>query len=89
MLLHVFIGFKLNNGAFLIVITFQIAILLNQDNHMLLILIWVAYDISWLQTNVNKKENVIYVQDSLIFSNEGSSRVCMGHHWFKYKNLSW
>ena len=56
---------------------------------MLLILIWAAYDISWLQTNVNKKENVIYVQNSLIFSNEGSSRVCMGHHWFKYKNLSW
>ena len=86
MLLHVLIGFKLNNGAFLIMIR---RILLNQDNHMLLILIWVAYDISWLQTNVNKKENVIYVQDSLIFSNEGSSRVCMGHHWFKYKNLSW
>ena len=36
--------------------------------------------ISRLQTNVNKKENVIYVQNSVIFSNEGSSRVCMGHH---------
>ena len=56
---------------------------------MLLIRIWAAYDILWLQKNVNKKENVIYVQNSVIFSNEGSSRVCMGHHWFKYKNLSW